>query len=101
MRSSASLRPVDAGVGVGVHLRDGGFRLCPQPVDKPVGLEFELVDPMLGLAHLSRELVRQRQGTVAILVRQVRRLLQISHEGRIGVLAAELGAPTGRTDARS
>jgi hypothetical protein len=34
-----TLRPLDAGVGVGLQFSDGGFGLRPQPVDEPVSLE--------------------------------------------------------------
>jgi hypothetical protein len=76
MRVSAfSLRPLDAGVGVGLQFSDGGFGLRAQPLDEPVGLELEVVDPRLGFSQLGRQRVREGRGAVAIFVRQVHRLL--------------------------
>ena len=53
-----------------------------------------LVDPRLGLSQLARQRVREGSGAVAIFVRQVRRLLQLCHEGRVGwsgVLPRQIG----------
>ena len=50
----------------------------------PSASRLELVDPRLGLSQLARQRVREGSGAVAIFVRQVRRLLQLCYEGRIG-----------------
>ena len=63
------LRLLDEGIGVGLQLQDGGLGLCPHQVDEPVGLDLKLVDPILGLAQLGCQLVRQRHGAVAVLIR--------------------------------
>jgi len=89
---------VDAGVCFGLQFGGCRFGLCPQPVE-PISFELELVDPILGLAQLGRESVRECRSAVAILVRQVRRLLQLLREGEIGLiggLAREIAHQGGR-----
>jgi len=75
--------PVDASVGIELYLLDGGFGFRQQVVEISIGLPFELIDPILGLPQLSRQLVSQFHRSVAILVRQIRRLLQVRNEARI------------------
>jgi hypothetical protein len=59
---------------------DVGFGFRQELVEKPIGLTFELIYPILGLPQLSRELMCQSRRAVAILVRRVQ---QIRNEGRI------------------
>jgi hypothetical protein len=83
MRSSASLIVRLTRVSaLDCNILDGGFGFRQQLVKKTIALTFELINPILGLLQLSRELVCQRHRAVAILVRQVRRLLQIRNKGR-------------------
>ena len=68
-RTSFSLRPLDASVGVSLQFGEDGFGFRPQLIYKPVGLELELVDPRMGLSQLGRQRVREGRGAVAIFVR--------------------------------
>jgi len=95
MRASASrfIRSTRA-LASDCNLPTAVFDLRHQPVDEPVGLELELVDPRLGLSQLGPQRVREGRGAVAIFVRQVRRLLQLCHEGRVsqsGVIPRQIG----------
>jgi hypothetical protein len=73
----------DASVGLELYLLDGSFGFRNQLVEMYVGLTFELIDPTLSLPQLSRQLVCQCHCPVAILVRQVCRVLQIRNQVRI------------------
>ena len=64
-RVRLSRRLLDAGVGVRPQFGDF-FGLRPQPLDEPVGLALELVDPRLGLSQLGRQRAREGRGAVAI-----------------------------------
>jgi len=44
--------PIDSSVGIGPYLFDDDFRFREQLGAKPVGLTFELIDPILGLPQL-------------------------------------------------
>ena len=44
--------PIDSSVGIGPHLFDDDFRFREQLGAKPLGLTFELIDPILGLPQL-------------------------------------------------
>src|SRR6202011_3917401 len=90
--------PVEASVGIGLHILDGGFGFRQQLVEKTIALTFELIYPILGLLQLSRELVCQCHRAVAILVRQVRRLLQIRNKGRISRIGIQAPKLLSRSD---
>jgi len=45
--------PVDASISVGLYLVYDGFGFCQELVTKPVGLTFELINPILGLPQLN------------------------------------------------
>ena len=90
-RIRLSLRPLDAGVGVGLQLGDCSLDLSPHSVGQPVRLELELIDPSLGVAQLSRQLLCEFCGAIAILVREVRRLLELCDKAGVG------GAASSRT----
>src|SRR6202011_3645034 len=62
--------PVEASVGIGLHIMDGGFGFRQQLIEKTIAFTFELIYPIFSLLQLSRELVCQCHRAVAILVRR-------------------------------